>query len=245
MSYTYSARNRLIEPHNYMYTPFEGASLFRAFFHARADAIRRLGLSDHDLTAGDPESDASAFVIERRLAERSPRMLGYWQALYGTNLKMEDWPPDFAVFQAASDVLEPFSVAARVTASDLLRALVRSLIEDGQAADTTPWLDRLVQRFEVTKRLYESYPAGFRKGEGSFDSPRRYWLFALALCLTLSRSDNLRALNALLKVCDLLCSLDTAAVAREVSAKGMRVVLAAESACVRSLIDEKRLSDAT
>lgn len=244
MSYRYSANNRLIEPHNYMYTPFEGASLFQAFFDARADALRHFEMISSKVSANSPEVIASACLIDHSLAERSPGTHKHWRTLFGADTNLDGAQQDVIAARSAEGAPKKFSIAHEVATSELLSRVIASMLDGCQGADTGAWLDRLIQRFEVTKRLYETYLPGFRKGEGNFDSPRRYWLFALALCLVLCRSRNLRALNTLLKVCDLLCSLETSVVGQQVSVTGMRVVLAMEGASVRALIDEKRCANA-
>ena len=57
------------------------------------------------------------------------------------------------------------------------------------------WLDRLVQRFEVTKKLYEEYFIGFRKGRGHNNLIKLYWLFALVLSIYYSETNQIKYLN--------------------------------------------------
>jgi hypothetical protein len=125
-----------------------------------------------------------------------------------------------------------------------MRVLVASMLRGTDDEDAGAWLDRLVQRFEVTKRLYETYASGFRKGSGDYKSLSRYWLLALALCLSLSQTESLRLLNTLLKVCDLLCSVELEGLNSELSGAGMRVVLATEGAMVRAIMQRKGLQHA-
>lgn len=68
------------------------------------------------------------------------------------------------------------------------------------------WIDRLVQRFEVTKRLYESYDARLRQGSGSFHDLSLYVRLARLLTAEPVRLDRL---NSLLKLHDLLLSQPT------------------------------------
>jgi hypothetical protein len=110
-------------------------------------------------------------------------------------------------FAALAKIMERLTTAESTSTLNLLHALIAVQLTNTQNANTKIWIDRLVQRFEVTKKIYESYAPGFRKGEGVNTSVRLYWLFALALCLFYVRYRQIKYLSTLLKICDLLCSL--------------------------------------
>jgi hypothetical protein len=103
-------------------------------------------------------------------------------------------------------------------------------------------MDRWLQRFEVSKRLYEVYPPGFRKGEGSTEDIRLYWLLGLGLALFHAQEDHVRYLSTLLKVCDLLCSVSLERLTDAIPDGGLAVVLAAEITAVEVLAQAKGLS---
>ena len=69
-------------------------------------------------------------------------------------------------------------------------------------------MDRLVQRFEVSKRLHGEYDAQWRPVNASDYRPvERYLRFAEVLDLAYGYSGRLTYLNALLKVVDTLTAL--------------------------------------
>jgi len=70
------------------------------------------------------------------------------------------------------------------------------------------WLNALVQRFEVTKKLWSHYLPGFRKGQGVNDNLVLYQYFSLILAISYYEHSELQYLSTLLKVNDLLLSLD-------------------------------------
>lgn len=240
MIYSYSARNRLVEPQHYMYTPFEGAALLDAFLSARLGMLRQLTLRSPSDAADALLIGGAMAVIDRRLAQRSPGVHDQWRLLLDIDHAEQD------VMQVprslvATSGLAGFSPDREVSTSALLRAVVCSLSDEMMQDEARVWLDRLVQRFEVTKRLYEKYPTGFRKGVGDFGCLRRYWMLGLALCICLADERSLRLLNTLLKVCDLLCSVDTDDLRKEVPVAGMRIVLAIEAVSIRELMMNKGL----
>ena len=123
-----------------------------------------------------------------------------------------------------------------------MHALIAAQLTDVLDVNTKVWLDRLVQRFEVTKKIYEAYQAGFRKGEDANTSVRLYWLFALSLCLFYARSNEIKYLSTLLKVCDLLCSLPEKELQGHIPEHGLPTVLATELVSVQLLAEKKGVS---
>ena len=141
--------------------------------------------------------------------------------------------------------LEKFTIAEPVETLRILHSLIAVQLTNFRDANTKFWIDCLVQRFEVTKKLYETYLVGFRKGEGVNTSIRLYWLFALTLCLFYAKSNEIKYLNTLLKVCDLLCSLPEDELEQHISRHGLSVVLATEILSLQLLCEKKGITFAS
>lgn len=242
MNYLYSQINRLEEPHNYMYTPFQGEAFLQSYQSSRMAAMHRHVAAEHDT---EPDHMLMTFALPalEKLFDTASHGSGKkFRALLESGSAIserrdgDDYPDDLA------KSLDTLATSAPVTTSDLLHALIAVQLTDIQSANAKIWLDRLIQRFEVTKILYERYPAGFRKGEGVKTSVRLYWLFALALCLFYARSNGLKYLSVLLKVCDLLCSLPENVLRGHIPEHGLSSVLAAEIVSVQLLAEKKGVS---
>jgi len=81
-------------------------------------------------------------------------------------------------------------------------------IEEGRASEALQTLDKLVQRFEVTKRLHAAYTSAWRpENQDDYRDLANYVLFAEALHLAYSTTLHLPYLNALLKCLDTLTSV--------------------------------------
>jgi len=139
-------------------------------------------------------------------------------------------------------VISRMTTAESITTVDLLRSLIAAHLTNKHDVNIKRWLDRLIQRFEVTKKLYEVYPPGFKKGEGANKIVRLYWLFALALCLYYMSSQGLKYLNTFLKVCDLLCSLPENMLHKDIPEGGLPMILASEVVNVRMIAEKKGLA---
>ena len=130
-----------------------------------------------------------------------------------------------------------FDINNDVDTEALLSSLVFSQLNDENDKIIKKWLDRLVQRFEVTKKLYVNYSTGFRKGKGVTDNVNLYWLFALSLSLYFFATNSIKYLSALLKVTDLLCSLDNDVLVEKIPLQGISMILQVEMFSIRSITD--------
>ena len=74
--------------------------------------------------------------------------------------------------------------------------------------DSHETLNKLLQRFEVTKRIHVTYPENFRPNANiSFNNLYLYVVFAQVLERAYQKLGKLYYLNALIKIIDTLCSM--------------------------------------
>lgn len=244
MIYPYSQTNRLEEPHKYMYTEFQGAPFLKAYLDSRLVIIRHCD----SVAAGEEELDQK--LATKALAELeglieetsagSKQFIALMKSGKSKGGKPGEEKPD--CLNSLAENLAKMSPAEPVATLDLLHALIAVQLTTPKNRSIKVWLDRLVQRFEVTKKLYELYPAGFRKGAGENTSIRLYWLFALALCLFYVRTQGLKYLNTLLKINDLLCSLPENMLQEKLPVCGLRLVLATEVVNIQLLAEKGGIS---
>lgn len=82
--------------------------------------------------------------------------------------------------------------------------------KDIDAVSELDTLDKLVQRFEVTKRLHDSYTENWRaEDKEKFHTLENYIIFSELLSTAYIKTGTLSYLNALLKLLDTLTSLDS------------------------------------
>ena len=246
MSYPYTQNNLLEQPHNYMYIPFKGTALLQAYLAGRMAAMRR-----HDNVEGSREMldrmlSARAFTeIARLFDAQSNRGGAQFRAYVVADAAEREAEVGADALAGQVHRLGTLSVMETVQTLGLLHALNAAQLTDAGNAGIKIWLDRLVQRFEVTKKLYDAYAPGFRKGEGGNASVRLYWLFALSLSLFYARKGSLKHLSTLLKVSDLLCSLTDLELREHIPARGLVLVLTTEVAGIQLLAESKGVTFAT
>lgn len=209
MDYPYTSENRLETPHAYMYAPFKGRTFFDAYFSDRQKVLAQYW---------DEACDTSML----RSGVRAIALLG-----------IEASPP------LSEETLKAFSPAHEVSTFNLLKTIL-AMQANGDCGDGIKfWLDRLVQRYEVTKKLYASYSSGFRKGGGPADCLILYWMLAMALYLHFEDTGGLKYLSTGLKVTDLLCSLPVRSVAKELPRCSMALLLRAEIRMLEGLLGKE------
>jgi len=141
-----------------------------------------------------------------------------------------------AVARARASAQRPdtFSPAEPTPLQPLLAALLGALATGDHAA-AQPWLMRVIQRFEVSKKLHASFAPGFRTGEGEVRDPARYVELALCLALAYVLSRQVQYLSTLLKLNDLLLSLDAGVLRSACAPELMALLVAAELDAVAAL----------
>ena len=243
MNYIYSDINRLKTPHNYMYTSFDGENFLKLYLSSRMDVINR------EIVTEAETSTVNSQIIDKVL----PMLASLFQA---RSIDGFDTPWTLLLnlikfrtsqvkkkeencAESFDKNIEIMSGDEQVKTLDLLHGLIAAQLINIHTECTKSWLDRLVQRFEVTKKIYEVYLPGFRKGDGTNESIYLYWLFALALCIFYARSNEIKYLGTLLKVNDLLCSLPENDRRIYIPEHGLATILVAEVLSIQLLAKRK------
>ena len=248
MSYIYSKINRLEKPHNYMYTPYYGADLLESYESSRVQVINRF-IDSRNLSFN--EDSALLHELLPVFLEPFSSNLNVYEKNFGLllqkiRIKVTDKNINKTDNVKGKKVnLNDIKITESVSTSKLLYSLSRIFLVDVHNLNAKSWLDRLVQRFEVTKKIYESYLPGFRQGKGCNELIRLYWLLALTLCIFYLRSKEIKYLSTLLKLNDLLCSLSESDLKDNIPQHGLVLVLITELLSIKLLSNRKGISFAS
>ena len=211
--YEYTSVNRLQNPHAYMYTPFGGKDFIQAYFQDRDFHNRRFDLltAQQKLTS----TDSYLYKSSRYLLEENKHSV----------------PLPFM-----SSVMS-FVDSEEIITEKILFSLLGAQFS-GESHDTLKKIiDALVQRFEVTKKLFYKYHTlDLRQGKGESQNAYIYWLFSLVLTLYFHGTKNVKYLSTILKVNDLLCSLENQYLAK-IPIQGLKLVLSKEVESISMLIN--------
>lgn len=216
MDYSYSNENRIVSPCTYMYAPYEGISLLesyssnRSFFINKGREIIRNTVEIDELI----EEILNCGINQCLQIVKNEGDEKLSNTLSGI-IKERTWlsdnvlsPESNSGLSRKKEILESFSLDRKVETMGLLIPLFSSILSNLKHSPLVKmWIDRLAQRFEVTKKIYERYKLGFRKGEGKSDCLILYALFAMVLSICYYKNKNLKYLNTLLKINDTLISV--------------------------------------
>jgi hypothetical protein len=241
-----------------MYTPFEGESFFRGYFYARRICRNELekivfrnrvkeGFDTRILDLGMNELAVylGKLTPSARVKVESLLPTAVMQDLKG-RLKPSDQLTK-ATGGAGLPGLEDIREAENIKTLSLIKNLLAVFGSGGdqRMRDMKNWIDKLVQKFEVTKRIYTVYPSILKKGCGAYDDLTVYALLALLLALYYGRTGNLKYLNTVIKLNDLLCSVKETEKENLVAYTACFLSLLFEETYVRELMLRKRLERCT
>ena len=149
-----------------------------------------------------------------------------------------------ALRQGGYAYLNQIKPVSDIDTMELLLNLLQATTDEDTAQKTCvrDWLSRLVQRFEVTKRLYTRYPSGLKKGAEKYDQIILYALLAFLLGHYFGKNGNLNYLNTLLKLNDLICSVLESVTQDQLTCTTAYFSLAFEHIYVKELMVHKGLN---
>ena len=215
--YEYTSTDRLIAPHKYMYTAYAGHEFIKAYFDDRLKNLERFSS-----LRVSKEMDG----IDEIICEASFEILFKGAlSIHGIDkLQLKN----YSSFKTGGEIHTP----------KLLVFLIFHLLSDSTDTKIKEWVDFLIQRFEVTKKLFEVYHSEkFRNGKGDYKIVRLYWLFSVLLTLAYSQTNNLKYLSTLLKTNDLICSLSNSNMV-SIPYKGMDLILSNEVGFIKILLNK-------
>ena len=235
MQYTYNQRNLFNYHEKYIYTKYEGPRLFDAYFANRGDILKKckvdkMGLvgpclaikTAYKLIKENMDGDERFKLLQKKLLQ---------QYSIKNNLNIDSI--------RVNSVLRGLDINKKIQTSTLLNLLIESVYLGGFAEINNNWINRLIQRYEVTKKLYQEYLPGFRKGNGDSSKIKIYWLFAVLLLMLHQKTENLKYLSTMLKVNDLITSLPKKELNQQIPELGLDLLLTGELIIVERLIKSK------
>jgi hypothetical protein len=206
--YTYTGRNLLQNPEAYMYSEFKGEAFLKDYLQARnqfAEAFENRYLSCLQNRTSDS------------LFERRPLFFNMvwkqWNLLYSAEIAslhssfLKGWEKD-KKYHSSSPPTLPSDLLGRMNTQEVLESLLLCQVQKKE--NPMDICDRLLEfflaRFEITKKVYTAYDNGKRALSEQSHVLVNYALLGLNGILQYKREKILTALNASLKINDLLCS---------------------------------------
>ena len=202
--YPHADRDLLAEPEYYMYSAFAGASFLSAYAAQRQQAIENL------------EERYLARMAESAPAKVEQLWVTWQLLLHVAKGLLPERIVTLHRSQNAStetrgqaiDAISALSACETIVTQDALRWLCVAVTDTESWGEPAvyEWVSWFLKRFEVTKKLYGSYTRDLTPATDQFQDLMNYALLSLVLALHFDRSSNLKMLNGVLKLNDVLCS---------------------------------------
>ena len=180
-----------------MYSAFNGREFLEHYFENRISLLKALYISEEKKFSS---LDQNIFNEANKILLNTKNLV--------FNIPDNLLPPSISEVAPLkkTNLPQSFPNTHKIETKKLLHGLLYAFISEGYPVKEI-WLTRLIQRFEVTKKLKEYYLPGFRKSDGSYNKIQLYQLFSIILAIAHSQSGQLQYLSTLLKVNDLILSL--------------------------------------
>lgn len=224
-----------------MYTPFEGNAFFGHYFYSRRICRETLEpIAFRSRVSDEFEKKILDLGMEELtdfLRKCEPSIRTRLESLKPVAVMQEQkerlncsGQTARATWDAEHRGLEDIGEKENIKTLPLVKNLLVALASrnDQKMKDAKIWIDKLVQKFEVTKKIFTAYPSISGKGLGAYDHMIVYAFLAFLLALYYGRTENLKYLNTVIKLNDLLCSVKDK----------VKTDIAASTACYLSLLFE-------
>lgn len=191
VTYRYVQKNLLAERYHYQYTPYEGLGFLQAYVgHRQALHDDLQAARDRLLAEPTMETAIAEEIRQAVLGDSVDAGLAPLRDHHNQVLPAQPGDGDFVTYS-------------------LLIDLWHSRIYDPESVDLcSGWTKFLLQRFEVTKRLYQGYTRSLKPTGRVYDTAHNYALLAALLIYQHKMEPSLKLLNTVLKLVDLLASIN-------------------------------------
>lgn len=199
-TYKYTSENRLFSPNTYMYTEYEGKGFVNNYLNSRKKYIENLK-KDIEINKTDEYYTIFCNPEEFNLD------------LFVESVKSEVCINIISSDNECNDQYNLSTIKACLNSTEniytekLLLSIIYLLFIDNKVEITKIYIDKLLQRFEVNKKIYEFYNADIKKGQGDFENIKNYILLSIILVYMYALTNKLYYINTLLKINDTLCSI--------------------------------------
>ena len=220
-NYEYTKINRLNSPHKYMYSLYQGSAFLDAYFKDRIKKITNLKNKKYksQLFIYLRVNKSLMKILDKKFSNDPLKIKFSYSNIVKKNKIYKN---------NKSKILSSFSVNKEINCENLLLSLIDSQLNKKNDRLVKFWLDLLIQRFEVTKKIYLIYKVNFRKGKGDSNIIHLYLMLAISLTLFFYSTKKIKYMNTLLKLSDLICSLDEKLLAKSIPSETISMILLIE-----------------
>lgn len=202
------------DPYHYHYTQYEGMSFLNGYCNDRLHALETLNQR-----------------LKLRKANLQTSAIAVWPERKGTKDIIAEAMPLSGVFDRAIDTTQELAAVTKWVARG-------GNIENEELMG---FVDALIKKFEVSKRLRSRYAVGLRTEVHDSAAISAYCFFAFLIAIWPSDLKSIWRMNTLLKVNDLLLSTDTTSI-DTLETAALATAVRIEFTMITSIANSKGLS---
>ena len=198
MKYNFNKKDLLLSRQDYMYTPFYGKDFIDAYEKNRSNYIKKLqskNISKKYIYLG--------YIINYIFKKDSN---------YKNNKELSCIAIDLKIHNinqlAKSEYCSTLKLNKRllINTNKLLDSIIVNYIKNINCTVTNYYLEKIINKFEVSKKIYSTYSSDFKKIGRQNKIVTLYLKLSLLLSLRYIQTSDIRYLSTLLKLNDLISS---------------------------------------
>ena len=183
-----------------MYSKFYGVDLIKDYFIKRNNYLEMYKISEFDNSDNLHYLNIANIILNYIKNDR----LNYNETagVYNKNILNEK---NLNFLQKLSKTNQ-YIINNKIYTYDIMMWLLSSILTDSNIVSSREILEIFIRKFEVSK-IYEYYDNSFKKLNNNFSIIELYILFSLSLSISYCKGENIKYLNTILKLTDILTSL--------------------------------------
>ena len=197
MKYNFNKSDLLRKKESYMYSEFHGKNFLRDYKRSRINFLKKLN-SKNFKKKTDYFFDLVNF-INRKINYKEDKEL---IIIFNILKKNPNLNSNKLQYLSLLDISKKLVIET----NELLNSLIILSIQKKEVSKINTFLEKLINKFEVSKRLYISYSKDFKKIGRKNKVIELYVKFSLLLTIEYIKKPSVRYLSTLLKVNDLISS---------------------------------------
>jgi len=228
--YIYCETNRLIKNHNYMYSEYGGVKFLELYEENRNELI---SFYETQINKNKNIISKKDFAVLMKLKNISE--------IYFSNLKNQYQISKLKnlFFRCEQSYLYEDELVNydkyNLNTKEKLYELIINFSFNNIEKEHKLIIYKILKKFEISKKLYQSYKLDSYKPKGNFHDLKIYWLTSIALLIYYMRDHELQYLNSALKISDTLCSQDRKNLAKEFRGNAHSIPLLIETMIIEKL----------
>ena len=232
--YTFNNKDLLIAKENYMYFPFYGKEFFLDYSKNRVDFIKKIQIHNKKIN-NLYYYKVVEFIYLQKTNYKFSNKLSNIISDYKIKVNINKTSKKISAYNFLN--LKKNTI---INTNDLLDFLIINAVNKTNSIIVINYLEKLIKKFEVSKKLYTNYSKDFKKKGRQYKFTQIYMKLSLLLTIEYIKKPNNRYLSTLLKLNDLISS--SKLVLLEIFHDELLIIFELEKTFINNLIKKNKIT---